>query len=551
MSRIRVVEPIEAREHVSAIRLPALKTVLLAQHAAFEQTADVLSQAIGLILNDQLLNAARESGLTHSDGRIEDLFAVYRRFTDLITEVRQNFAKLVPYVNFEHMKRFLLTDVDLSLKNPRECLDACLSIMSSCFHRTDFERAMLRKSGRLDQVSKELQFGLSVEGIRKLVATELAISLIASEASRACRVSDDILLVCERSKSDFYDSTLLERLADITAKLERAPSDPAIKDDGAVIAKHSAAFFEHLLELGAKIVTARGENIVYGYGIYFEPKTVSHFKPEVTERYDSFGKVAYLHFILLDPDMPQELRSLAHKSILSSVILQLQRTGANLLVGRIFKDNYLSFFTNVFHQPAFLGPDCGSVRSETGEEALFVGVAIEVTPSKRAAVNRPSPAHEAEEIASGVAKQRMKGFFPPTDLSSFEVIFKIQEQIAHYTSVLERRDQSQTTSLTGRQQSRAERKLKKLEGMLLEELQVYTSYLTRQEFHEVFAQSSAATAEAVFKNFLSTRVEPIPTDDKISSPLDLYDRTRIQWLKLALKQLGYKLEPPEDGSQPK
>ncbi len=225
---------------------------------------------------------------------------------------------------------------------------------------------------------KQLRSGL--ESILSTVDTGMDIAQIAGTASPSLQKTEQPIHTVFEDISKIPQE-LIPELVQLTAKHQKEPGDKAIEKEGVVIAKHDQAKFEDfILQKGAKLITLRDGDKIKGFALYFEPGNLPPFAEDVPRIYKREAPQAYVHLILLDKEIKG---GPSHMMLLNSVLLNLQRTGARIAVGKVESTNKVGMLAHRDHGWVQNPDDRTTVRSPSGRLATFIGVEMAVDPELR------------------------------------------------------------------------------------------------------------------------------------------------------------------------
>jgi phage protein U len=178
----------------------------------------------------------------------------------------------------------------------------------------------------------------------------------------------------------------LERLAELCKAVVREPGDRAIHDRGVIITPQTKEVLKRHLEQGASLITLEQHGIAQGFALYYEPGSLPSHLGATLSQYRDFGSAAFVHLILVSPTTSG---TPAHQMLLNAVLVQLQRTRADVAVGRVESTNDIArraHFTNGWRE---MPTDVVHVASPRGATAHFTGHYLPVSPELRRTLRAP------------------------------------------------------------------------------------------------------------------------------------------------------------------
>ncbi len=181
-------------------------------------------------------------------------------------------------------------------------------------------------------------------------------------------------------------SDVIERLAALCAKARREPGDPQVKSNGIIVTPQTAEVIAKHLESGAQLITLQRDGLAMGMSLYYEPVNLPAGAKGSLGHYQGLGSAAFVHLILVDPSLKG---TPAHDMLLRATLIQLQRTSAEIAIGRVEATNEVArraHHTNGWREMPF---DAVEVTSPGGRTARFTGHYLPVSPQMRSVLKAP------------------------------------------------------------------------------------------------------------------------------------------------------------------
>lgn len=257
-----------------------------------------------------------------------------------------------------------------------------------------------------------------------------------------------------------YDRRLAETLSALTAQNRRDPLNPEYRYQGGIILPYSPEDFERMFREGAKVISVydRQYNLA-GFSIFFPPKD------EFQKKYPGLGNVALIELMVIDE---KHKGSEAHQKLISSVLLDLQRSDTSVAVLQVAKVNFRVLQSVLKHLRATLYPadrtvidkenetteDCGSLTispDSLSSQMAFIGLLVPVSPEQRGA-ERIFPT-SPELIVDGFERQALQGLFEQGENNRHELRIRFEELVKYQQNQI--RDlESQLATVGGSEQEK-------------------------------------------------------------------------------------------------
>lgn len=234
---------------------------------------------------------------------------------------------------------------------------------------------------------------------------------------------------------------LLAKLEGLSLPIQREPGSPEMAEKGGSIARLDSALLKSFFDMGARCVTYRVADEIKGYYIYFEPGNIPEFARPLTEKIKE-GPAAFGLMVVRSDEVRGQP---AMESMLETLELHLQRTGARTLAVRMEVSNRASF-SSLYRMGFVRVPeDVAESTSPSGKRTMFIGLQRAIDPDLVKRRARWKPPVEFQNSSEAAAQETGLLASIPIDRKAPEASVKAhvpgilsQEKAAEYLLAAER-----------------------------------------------------------------------------------------------------------------
>jgi hypothetical protein len=178
-----------------------------------------------------------------------------------------------------------------------------------------------------------------------------------------------------------------------------------------------ATRLQEYLAAGAEVATSRSNlGSLLGYALRMNPRVTAQIRPELPERYQTYGRVSYLSFIVVAPNARS---SGVYRSLMETTCREL--CDSDVMVGRVQEDSFRAMLVHSGYAGQLFAPDTVEVQSDLDplESAIFrtrdrtraLGFVVPISDYWREEFGRTRPSSdELAKRVSDVINYRSPGY---------------------------------------------------------------------------------------------------------------------------------------------